>query len=236
MRRTILRLCTLSLIPAAVLAQDPVAKLPKDYYFATLKFGIDQPITSGGNGNVDHSDSTFIAGVELGKKFKELFSVSLEYKKIGNSNFTVTNDISNKILNATSSSWSGKSDLFFVNFGMDVIKNSLITPYLKFGVGTAVNRSSSYVVNVSKNEKGPVDGQLVYPSKTSNHFAWQVGTGANVTINELFDLDFAYMYINRGQMSSRIGFAGTYVQDPGSPARTTNLRDHSLTLGFKAKF
>lgn len=225
------------LLPLITCAEEAKPTKERDYYFATAKVGIDQPVTHGGNANIDNADTTYTAGLEFGKKFMEIYGLSFEYMKIGNNNFTV-NNISQVGTKTFAATWSGKSDLFMVNASVDVIKNSLITPYIKFGMGASVNRSSNYVVNVSDSREGTNIASEVYNGATYTKFAWQAGLGINVTSNELFDVDMGYMFVDRGQMATNKGYVGTGNEpsNPNAAARTTNLRDHTVTIGLKAKF
>lgn len=235
--KIITSLIILSAFPFLATAEDdrPVSK--KDYYFATVKVGLDQAVTHGGNANIDNVDTTYNAGVEFGKKISEIYGLSLEYKKVGNSDFTI-NDVPPSNARNLVASWSGKSDVFMLNGSVDVIKNSLITPYVKFGMGASVNRSSDYVITETASRDGMLVGKEVYVGTTNTKFAWQIGMGLNVTSNELFDVDMAYMFMDRGRLATCKGYAGTGVfsSDSNSAARTTNLRDHTVTLGLKTKF
>jgi outer membrane protein W len=226
------------IISTAVNAEEAKPINKADYNFAILRIGIDQPIASGGIANIDNSEATYTAGFEVGKKFKDIFAVGLEYKKVGNSNMSV-NNITRAGGDTYTANWQGKSDMFMLNFSTDFIKNSAITPYIKFGLGTSINASSDYVVTKKSSRDGFTDGKEVYLGKSVVQFAWQIGLGINVTSNELFDIDMAYMFLDRGQMTTAGGYAGTGVgtpSDSGSLARTTNLHDHSVTVGLKAKF
>lgn len=220
-------------------AEDNNVVNKSEYNFATLRFGVDQPITSGGNANIDNAEATYQAGVEVGRKFMDIFAVGFEYKKIGNSDLTVNN--SNRPQDTTySSKWKGKSDMFMLNFSADVIKNSAITPYVKFGLGASVNKSSDYIITRSATTGGRIVAQEIYYGKSITQFAWQAGLGINVTSTELFDIDMSYMFVSRGQMTTSDGYAGRgFTADESShtaAARNINLYDHTVSVGFKAKF
>ncbi|MGB4191557.1 MAG: hypothetical protein WBJ81_03305 [Rickettsiales bacterium] len=228
---------SLASLPLVANAAENSSTRNQNYYFATLKAGVDQPVATGGSASVNSSQTTYNAGAEFGKKFMDIFGASLEYRKIGNTYF-YTNTLSGNDTYNYSSNWKGKSDVFLLNLSVDVIKNSLITPYVKVGMGMSVNSSSDYVVTEQRTPNGRNLGQAIYTGKSNNQFAFQVGLGVNVTSNELFDIDMGYSFLDRGQLTTNKGFTGTgeVVNDPNSPARTANLRDHSVTIGLKAKF
>ena len=139
---TVVCLMPISMIVNAEEAK-PVNK--SDYTFATLRFGMDQPVASGGNANIDNVETTYNAGFEVGRKFMDIFAIGFEYKKVGNSNLTVNNSTRSSTT-TYSSTWQGKSDMFMLNFSTDVVKNSMITPYVKAGLGASINASSDYII------------------------------------------------------------------------------------------
>ena len=192
--------------------------------FVTLRVGIDQPTVSENNANIANVKTTYVGGIEVGRKFLDRFAVSLEYSHRGKSDFMIDNDSANDPSNIKSS-WAAKSDAVMVNLSADLIQDSKITPYVKAGIGLSKNKA--YKADITT-EQTPT----TYNQKNTTKFAWQVGVGMNLSTSQMIDTDITYMFTNRGKVAT------ASVTDAGivTPARYTQLKDHSVTIGIKIKF
>lgn len=86
-------------------------------------------------------------------------------------------------------------------------------------------------------EQAPQASQITTknPRKHSTHFAWQIGGGIDIKINEKFSTTISYSYVDKGKLK----LINTYYNDNNSIASTnvTNkLRAHSVSLALKVNF
>lgn len=78
------------------------------------------------------------------------------------------------------------------------------------------------------------------PRKHSTHFAWQIGGGIDIKINEKFSTTISYSYVDKGKLK----LINTYYngdnsmadQTGGSTNVTNKLRAHSVSLALKVNF
>lgn len=221
--------CLMPLMLTAQLANAEDKMHHKDHlYFVTVKGGFDQAVNLGSILSGSSVDNTYVAGLEVGKKFKERFAVSLEYSHRGNSTASVATSATN------TESWAVKSDSLMVNLSADLMEHGKVIPYVKAGIGMSRNNAGNYV------EKGfdAPPTQSTYPGTTSSKFAWQVGAGLTIAGNERVDAQIEYMFVDRGKITTVAGYysIGNTATLTLDPAKTAALKDHVVTIGFKIKF
>lgn len=109
---------------------------------------------------------------------------------------------------------------FMANAFIDLHNASPITPYFGGGVGFAV-------LDLSDTFAGAPSQALLYPNGTDTVFAFQVGAGMELALNQMFSLDLGYRYFNTGKAN--------FEDDP---AITTNLKleSHNAMVGLRMKF
>jgi opacity protein-like surface antigen len=222
--------CLLPLVLAAnaANAENNIFNNPADFNFVTIKAGVNQPTNVGGNAEMDSVDTTYAAGLEVGRKMMDIFAVSLEYNHRGNSDFN-----GGSAGGSTSTSWSAKSDTFLFNLSADLIKDSKITPFFKAGLGVSRNKSGDYVM---ADKQGNV--QNTYEGKTVSKFAWQAGVGLNIATNDMLDTEISYMFMDRGKIESSATYSnvkGRSITSASGPA-TGRLKDHVISIGLRIKF
>ncbi len=191
--------------------------------FVTLRVGIDQPTVSENNANIANVKTTYVGGIEVGRKFLDRFAVSLEYSHRGKSDFMIDNDSATE--ESIASKWAAKSDAVMVNLSADLIQDSKITPYVKAGIGLSKNKAYSF----NTSEGGT---PLTYNQKNTTKFAWQVGLGMNLSTSQMIDTDITYMFTNRGKINTY----STQIENANKQPKYTQLKDHSVTIGIKIKF
>jgi opacity protein-like surface antigen len=109
---------------------------------------------------------------------------------------------------------------FMANAFIDLHNASPITPYFGGGVGFAV-------LNLSDTYAGTPSQALLYPNGTDTVFAYQVGAGMELALNQMFSLDLGYRYFNTGKAN---------FED--NPAISTNMKleSHNAMVGLRMKF
>ncbi len=227
-------------------AWEPVPADATDYNFATVKAGIAQPTNLGGNSGLDTGNVSSTAGILVGRKMMDMFSVDLEYMHMGKN--TASSYGGGATPYDASNSWSMKSDTFMLNASVDLIKDPKIRPYVRAGAGISRNQSYNYTAttqsvpgtNLDTGATVPsVTNVATYAGKTTNKFAWQVGGGANFKTTDMFDTQLEYMYINRGRVETQANYTNTTSnggQTTTAPAIYGTLKEHLITVGLKVKF
>lgn len=185
-----------------------------------------------------HRTGVFGGGIALGYDFSNTFDLpiraELDFTARGKANSkynlekennqfgSYTNDAKNQI----------KLNTLMVNAYYDFKNESSFTPYISAGLGYAsVNQkttlSDSYIdaVNPAYN-----DSESKSRSHTSNNFAWSVGAGVKYAMNDNFDLDFSYRYLDAGKASI------SYNDDGYNLESKVKVRTNDLMLGVTYKF
>lgn len=189
-----------------------------------IKGGIAQPTKLGGNSGLNSGNATFIGGAAIGRKFMQFLSADFEY------NYTSKSKAQS---NTSTTAWNVSSNSLMANLNIDLLKDFMIMPYLKAGIGVSFNKSSSY--------SGPTSsGFTTYPGRTTPAFAWQGGMGLDFNYNPYFGTNLEYVYANRGQVKTQ-----NYHTVTNTTFNTTTtyaggingkIRDHIITFGIKIKF
>lgn len=109
---------------------------------------------------------------------------------------------------------------FMANAFIDLHNASPITPYFGGGVGFAV-------LDLSDTFAGAPSQALLYPNGTETVFAYQVGAGLELALNQMFSLDLGYRYFN----TSKADFED-------HPAISTNMKleSHNAMVGLRMRF
>lgn len=178
-----------------------------------------------------HRTGVFGGGIALGYDFSNTFDLpiraELDFTARGKANSkynlvqddSLTADAKNQI----------KLNTLMVNAYYDFKNESSFTPYLSAGLGYA-----------SVNQKTTLSASLPTPddnysesysrSHTSNNFAWSVGAGVKYALNDNFDLDFSYRYLDAGKASISYNGDGTNIESK------VKVRTNDLMLGVTYKF
>jgi opacity protein-like surface antigen len=187
--------------------------------YIKIKGGIAQPTALGGNTQLSRGNATFVGGGVIGRKFMQFLSADFEY------NYTSK---SKAQPDSSSNSWTTSSNSLLVNLNIELLRNFVIMPYLKGGMGVSFNKSSSYS-----------NGSTSYPGKTTPSFAWQGGMGLNFQYSNDFGTELEYLYANRGKVKtqnySTTTVLGNQVTTSGGGMQGT-IRDHIITFGLKVNF
>lgn len=218
--------CTL---PLAFNANAEMNFMDKNNFLA-LSAGIDQPSVENNNASISSAKTTYIGSIEVGRKFYDRVSLSLEYKYFAKTKFNINNSFTST--NSFDHSWSVRSDTFMVNLAVDLIEHDNIAPYLKVGAGVSRNKSNEYKIEAT-NLTSKVVTSTSWTGKTVNRFAWQIGAGIDLKTSELLITNLSYNFVNRGK------FETNFATDPSinsNKNQYTNLQDHVFTVGVKFKF
>jgi len=200
-----------------------------DYNYAGIRAGGVFPVNIQGNTDLQNSsgDNSYTAGIFVGRKIQDRFTIELEYMNRGESDINSSYSVA-----VVRDSWAVKSDTFMLNMMIDVMTDTKARPYFKVGAGASVNKSNPYVsVNDEKTQ--------TWGGRTVTDFAWQVGVGVDMPVSKMVSAIFEYSYVDHGQFKTETGYSE--VDDQGlsytkDSTQTGKLRDQSLTAGLKFKF
>lgn len=218
-------------------AMEPVAADATDYNFATIKAGLVQPTNLGGTAKLNTGDNTFTTGVLVGRKFKDMFSVDVEYMFRGKN--TAESNNANAAISGDNTSWKMRSDTFMLNVSVDLIQDPKIRPYLRAGAGVSRNKSYDYTyTDYATDPERPVSNS--YAGKTVNKFAWQIGVGTTFKTNDMLETQLEYMYVDRGGVETSKNYTrtqeGSKTKTIPSSSLNGKMKDHVITVGLKIKF
>lgn len=215
----------------SALAWEPVKANATEYNFVVVKAGGVFPTSLEGNSGLNTGDTTYAAGFEVGRKFMNLYAVSLEYRHRGKN---TAHGYANVLAPAGESNyWSMQSDAIMLNAAVDLVVDSKITPYFKAGIGASRNESSDYKNNTTDDR---VTQTRIFDGNTENKFAWQAGAGLNMDTTEMFATQIEYMFVDSGEISTKANYTDNTGVVKSYPAKTGRLKDHVVTIGLKFIF
>lgn len=193
--------------------------------FVMIKGGIAQPMKFGLSSEINaKAGSTYVAGASIGRKFMDVLTMSLEYTHRGESRVNYKSGDVGGI-----KKWKVKSDTLMVAAALDLVQKSMVTPFIKGGLGVSRNDVGDHVHNLSV-------GTRTHKGKKSTNFTWQAGFGLTFDYNPQLATELEYDFVHRGKVKADSNFDSTLIGDKGSIDRSGNLRDHVVTFGVKIKF
>lgn len=109
-----------------------------------------------------------------------------------------------------------------INAYYDINTGTKFTPYIGAGIGIAHLEAQEEGFYVEKDgSKRPA-----IASDSRNTFAWQIGAGVSYALNDNFNVDFGYRYIDEGHVSYR----------DASSINKYEAKSHELSLGVRYTF
>ncbi|CAI3922194.1 Opacity protein LomR and related surface antigens (LomR) (PDB:1Q9F) [Commensalibacter communis] len=131
---------------------------------------------------------------------------------------------------------------FMFNAFYDFKNKSAFTPYLMAGVGLGSFRHTSILTDEitsygSDDDMSYNKFRMRKNSRTKNNFAWNAGVGVRYKINDSFDLDFSYRYLDAGKSSLTMwrGSASVY-SNGGFEKSKTKVITQDIMLGLTYNF
>lgn len=235
------KLFLVSLISATALSSVANA----EGYYVQANGGVSVSTDAGNDVNKKMGNSG-IYGLEVGAKVYDSLRVglSVDYrpnysaKPTDNYVYTVpasdakTKDPVN--YNMTDSfHYKVKSLVTMANLYYDVTDFNGVTPYVNLGLGVSQNKAK---LDMDRSATDfPEGGTNHYSySKTKTNFAYKLGLGARYAVNDQFDVDVRYQYVDLGKFEVT-GVAQREGVD-GTVAKKGKLRSHEFLLGVAFKF
>ena len=122
-----------------------------------------------------------------------------------------------------------KNYSLFLNGYVDVLTDTMFTPYVTAGLGFAKNDPDSLTVRDTMLPGFNYDAK----GKQTNNFAWNIGAGSRVNIYENLDLDISYRYVDLGKIE--VDSTST-KKDVAISAASQDLRTHQGLLSLIYNF
>jgi|GEM_PF-2701406 len=179
-----------------------------------------------------------VASVALGKQFNErvAFDVELSYRGEYTNNDDDTNTAAGILYGRASiTSLSAMLNGYF--FYYDKLPD--FRPYVTGGAGLAYNKTGSMTLSgISKKTKQPYS--YVNEGDTTTSFAWKLGTGAKYKLDNRFEIDLRYQYVDLG--SAKLGNLdssyrnGQYTGSNYAATKSNRLSSHEIIAGIAYKF
>lgn len=184
-----------------------------------------------------HYGGASVSSIALGKKFNEhiAFDVDLSYRgeftnnddKIDTVNGLQDGDVSINSLTAMLNGY-----YYYYNKFPD------FRPYITAGAGISRNKSSNLVVSGVNEDNEP--NSTVTSGETTTSFTWKLGAGLKYKLDEKFELDLRYQFINLGDVkmsdSSSHYSNGNYVANYNVTNKSSRLSSHEILVGIAYKF
>lgn len=181
----------------------------------TIEFQVDNKVYSG-TGNIPSGLIGLEGGVNVNENIR--LSLSADYRPVYP--FDVK-DCGTKIGSLDAYSFSS-----MINGYYDFHNSSNFTPYLTAGLGFAQNHTK-----IDQENNG-----LSVNKKTTDNFAYKLGLGSKYSINQNFDFDIRYQFVDLGKYKFSDTATLYGVQYPVQGSKSVSMQVHELLIGLAYKF
>ena len=172
-----------------------------------------------------------LLGAELGYQYNEnlRFGLSLDY--LPNISFkdnivTVYEDV---LTAFDEYNFKIKSFSSMFNGYYDIAQINKFTPYIAFGLGFSVNKSSGYYQ--TEHDDGEKFPKIDIPEYEVANLAYKLGFGSRYNINQKLSLDVRYQFVDLGKIKTGVNEEEEFELDNNG-----KLKAHQFLLGFVYKF
>lgn len=215
----------LLIITALVLVatQAHANELAKKYYLK-VEAGGSFPTEMSDNEHYEgkKANNGAVFGLGVGYNFNKYLSADASFNHFPYHKFDKTVSSGSEVKQKFSS-----STLMF-NMVVNIPTPYCITPFFNAGAGFAHNNAGDYTSVLV----------VEIPGKTKDSFAWNVGAGANIKVNEWLTPYLAYKFFDLGKIQTQ-----SYGVDLFPPKDvngiipiTSHIRTHTAMLGMKYNF
>lgn len=210
-------LIPLLLISLTAVASEPLWK--KIYFRADGGAGVIQKT------NVSEFKNSPVYSGGIGFNFNEMFRADLnfQHRKI---KADITKSKANSLLK------NADSNVVFLNGYFNLTDFEEMTPYLTAGIGYGSNKTKD-----SFKDNGNI--RTFGSGKKTSQLVWNVGAGTTYNIYKNLNLDFAYRFVNLGNLEFKD--TGQKIISTGASvpvnftSNSKNAKSHELTLGVILK-
>jgi opacity protein-like surface antigen len=113
-----------------------------------------------------------------------------------------------------------------------------VSAYAVGGIGIAIIRAGKYNIDYGDNLRACAPQSESYAGKTTNNFAWNIGTGASVELWENGYADLGYRYVQMGRFNMTSAKKTTRPTDSdqevgGSRNFSSKIAAHEWSLSLR---
>jgi opacity protein-like surface antigen len=126
------------------------------------------------------------------------------------------------------SKYKVKSFTAMANIYYDILTINNITPYLNIGAGLAINKTKETETRDSDYGTAGTASTTTQVTTSKNSFAYKFGLGARYTLNQDFDFDIRYQYVDLGKVRAN-STENTFLEKG-------KLRSQEIIAGIAYKF
>lgn len=194
--------------------------------------GYADPADNGVRSGSNHRTGVFGGGVALGYDFSHAFDVPMrvELDFMARDKAENTYNTQNRIRQGVHQTRDVKNQVklntLMVNGYYDFKNESAFTPYVSAGLGWAA-------VDLKSTRVDHRDGKETFSetrSHTSNNFAWSLGLGVAYEINDDFNIDLGYRYLDAGKADVSAS------DDNGTRTSKVKVKSNDIMLGVTYRF
>lgn len=222
---------------ALVSFADDFAEQDKSYYGQFNAGGsyAEDPDKDFPSGSFDGSGVYGLAvGAEIANNYR--IELGVDYRSNISADYN-TYSIDDGVLYTENSKFKVKSLSVMARAFYDLhVFESGVVPYGFIGLGVADNKTNNYKISLSDSYTKTTTGTSVYSKGSETNFAWSIGVGAKYSLNDDFDINLQYQYVDLGKFktgSSSSVNSGSYESTRSLKGK---LRSQEVSVGIAYKF
>jgi opacity protein-like surface antigen len=219
-------------IPSLVLAEEARP------YYIELNAGFS-------NGYIPHNDGmpsgryggAAVSSIAFGRQFNDKLAFDLDLSYRGDFN---NDDKSYKTAlsdNATVSTSITSLSAMINGYYYYYNEYPGFRPYITGGVGLAMNKTGQFKMTYQDDNDSCA---VVAEGEKTTSFAWKLGTGIKYQLNNNFEVDFRYQFVNLGNVKQKSSessyYNGKYLSSENITSKNSILKSHEVLVGIVYKF
>lgn len=214
------------------------AEESKNFYVQGI-FGYAMGVAPGGNFSKNTLGDAGVYSGAIGYRFDEHLRVDfgIDYRDGYSNKYSVQDQTYQGVDYTDTQLTVVRSLSTMFSFYYDIAEINKVTPYVMLGAGVARNTANSH--STFEYADNHPNTSLSFSDGTHINFAWKVGAGSAYSINNDFNIDLHYQYVDLGKF--RTGNIGTIHAAYGDTKEVTpnlegKLRSHEILCGLVYKF
>ena len=170
---------------------------------------ISRPGVVSGTGIDDYSQFTLGGALAIGYDFwiQQMIPIRLEVEFALRGNSEKTWDNKGRYFDEVKGLWNNST--LFANVFWDFHNETDFTPFVGGGLGMAFNYTG-YTLTANNGNKYTIDD-------TQTNFAWNLGAGVSYAVNETFNIDASYRFVDLGYNELKTHFNGRDYKTSNNP-------------------
>lgn len=182
--------------------------------------------------------SANVSSIALGYQFSDRIAFDLDFSyrgKFTNNDGSLSNN-GNEDMSVGTSIYSLSTMINGYYYYYNGYKG--FRPYITGGVGVAMNKTGGLTTSFI-DEDGD-DCSITSGGEKTVNFAWKVGTGVKYELNDSFEFDLRYQFVNLGNVKQADSVSqycnGEHIGSMNGITKSSSLRSHEILVGVVFKF